>query len=410
MRGQRIPQSISKRGTNSPSAPPAVPLCIRKTTSPVIQQNQGSQLQPRVMIYAENIRHNHRFHHNSAIAQALSHSHLHASVLLISDQAAPAQLDKNIQWITLASEHSAEKPHRLQQVNDMLMSFAPDIFIVENNCGGTSRELATLLRNARALYNTRCVLALDSDVNPPLTSPNLYDTLSQGIHSYYDQIWIYGDAQVEDAIHSTSFAPLIRKKIRYTGYITPKFNLHDKTTNKGNRRTLLVFSQHSRLTPATETIIDSVLSSAHELTILTSTQLPEKSEKKLIARSQTEKLLNVETDPTQLFSLLEKHDQVITLDDEETALGALAQNKPLLIIHDEQLQQPPATSQRLGQLQSLNLASLLRTNKLSTNSLQEWLSSPHSSQSDTPLDCDGLKHLPQLVGTLLTTDRRKSSR
>jgi len=410
MRGQRIRQSTAKAGANSQSMPPIVPLCIRKTEPPLIQSTRTSKLQPRIMIYAENVRHSHRFHHNSAIAQALAHSHLHADVLLISDQDAPQQLDSHIQWVTVSSENLSANTERVQQVHQMLMSFAPDILIVENNCSGTSPDLASLLQNARALHNTRCVLALDSDVNPPQASTTLYNTLGQGIHSYYDQIWIYGDAQVEDAIHAISFAPLIRKKIRYTGYITPRQNKQATTSKKKRTKTLLVFGQGETLAQSTDLIINTILATPGGLTILTSPHMPINAVKSLVALSKTQKALLIETDPTQLFSLLEKHDRVITLDDEETALSALAQNKPLLVIHDEQTNRQSVTNQRFQQLQNLKLTNVLLSNELNAQMLQAWLDAPPSITTSTPLDCDGLKNLPQLVGTLLTTDRRKSSR
>jgi predicted glycosyltransferase len=104
-----------------------------------------------------------------------------------------------------------------------LKTFKPDLLIVDNVARGAAGELDLSLRKLRKKGRTRCVLGLRdvldaADViRAQWAALETADTLA----SFYDAVWVYGDASVYDTLEDQVLPDTVRETVRYLGYFDP---------------------------------------------------------------------------------------------------------------------------------------------------------------------------------------------
>ncbi len=110
---------------------------------------------------------------------------------------------------------------RSRIIKETVLSFGPEVFIVDNFPLGAHAELLPVLKAIRGT-NTRAVLGLrdildSSDVVCAEWERNgVYDAIDR----YYDKVLIYGVPEIYDAVAEYRIPDRIRPKVHYCGYLT----------------------------------------------------------------------------------------------------------------------------------------------------------------------------------------------
>lgn len=110
---------------------------------------------------------------------------------------------------------------RQRLIHQALVTFAPDVFLVDNFPLGSRWELLPALQEMRR-SGTRAVLGL-RDIADPLEKVRA-DWARDGIYEvlarYYDRILVYGVPEVLDVAQAYALPPAVAAKVRYCGYVT----------------------------------------------------------------------------------------------------------------------------------------------------------------------------------------------
>ncbi|WP_394254577.1 glycosyltransferase family protein [Pseudoclavibacter helvolus] len=107
-------------------------------------------------------------------------------------------------------------------VHGALLSFAPDLVVVDRHPYGVRRELAPALRDLkRERPDTRIVLGMREVLDAPEHAAREWTKLDLGqLCLDFDQIWVYGDPSVHDPVASGEIPASISHLVRYTGYLS----------------------------------------------------------------------------------------------------------------------------------------------------------------------------------------------
>jgi len=110
---------------------------------------------------------------------------------------------------------------RTSLIEAALMSFAPDLFIVDKVARGVGGELDQPLAALRRSGRTRTVLGLRDvlDAAPAARLDWQRDGTTAAVRDLYDAVWIYGDPTVYDAVREYSLPKVVSDKVTYTGYL-----------------------------------------------------------------------------------------------------------------------------------------------------------------------------------------------
>lgn len=109
---------------------------------------------------------------------------------------------------------------RAQVTRQVLESFEPDAFLVDNFPLGTRLELLPALRAMRH-RPTRTALGLRDVVDPPekVRKDWSRDGLYEVIDRYYDRILVYGVPEILDAAEAYELPASAAERVRYCGYV-----------------------------------------------------------------------------------------------------------------------------------------------------------------------------------------------
>lgn len=103
-----------------------------------------------------------------------------------------------------------------------VLSFRPDLMVVDRHAYGVDGELREALAALRISYPAaQVVLGLREVLDEPDAAATEWAALGdpQALRHTYDTIWVYGDPQVHD-VRTTGEVPLaLRDKVRHTGYL-----------------------------------------------------------------------------------------------------------------------------------------------------------------------------------------------
>lgn len=207
-----------------------------RTTS---KQSEGSSACRRIALYSHETMGLGHLRRNLLIAEALSHSALQPTILLITGarEASAFALPRGVDCVTLpAVRKSMDGQYyargldvsfadlialRSNIIRATLDAFQADVFIVDKVPRGTGHELDAALQSMQASGHTRCVLGLRDILDEPgaVQREWLRDGNCEATHNYYDAVWIYGDPTIYDAVHEYNFSAEIARKVRYTGYL-----------------------------------------------------------------------------------------------------------------------------------------------------------------------------------------------
>ena len=120
-------------------------------------------------------------------------------------------------------EHGAAvKQMRQDMLHRSILNFAPDLMIVDKRPGGIDNELVQTLETLhRQKVRPRLVLGVrDILDDPERTRRSLHNSHAfELIDHYYDEVWVYGVAEVFDHLGEYAYPKHIAAKTHYCGYL-----------------------------------------------------------------------------------------------------------------------------------------------------------------------------------------------
>jgi predicted glycosyltransferase len=115
---------------------------------------------------------------------------------------------------------------RTQLIHSAVLSFQPDVLLVDHMPHGAMGELLPTLEALRSTgTHTRIVLGLRDILDAPEIVQRRWQVEGayEAIERYYDQVLVYGRQEVFDLAEQYGFPAAVRDRMRYTGYIcTPQ--------------------------------------------------------------------------------------------------------------------------------------------------------------------------------------------
>ena len=114
-------------------------------------------------------------------------------------------------------------------------TFKPDLFLVDKEPLGLRGEIYDTLRYLKS-RGTPLVLGLREVLDHPLLLAKEWERKNPipALRDLYDEIWIYGTAQICDALAGIDLPQEVLDKVTYTGYLRSNIPL-EATRNPGNR-------------------------------------------------------------------------------------------------------------------------------------------------------------------------------
>ncbi len=102
-----------------------------------------------------------------------------------------------------------------------LLSFRPDLLIVDKVARGVGGELDHVLRVVRQALPTKVVLGLREILDDPDMARDEWqrDGTDEALATSYDAVWVYGDPTVFDPVQEYGFSPAVAAITSHTGYL-----------------------------------------------------------------------------------------------------------------------------------------------------------------------------------------------
>ena len=111
---------------------------------------------------------------------------------------------------------------RRGMLHQIVLGFAPDLMIVDKRAGGIDGELLEPLQALRRRHPfTKVVLGLRDILDEPQkTQRSLKRTGDMAtVARHYDEVWIYGDRAIFDAVAEYAFPPEVAAMTHFCGYL-----------------------------------------------------------------------------------------------------------------------------------------------------------------------------------------------
>ena len=418
---------------------PAVRPSLHGKASSLSSQTDSKQLQQRgprklrVALYSHDTMGMGHMRRNLLISQALSHSSLQVSILMITGarQASAADMPPGVDCITLPAlrkegngcylSRSLDIPVkdlstiRAQMIRTSIAAFKPDVFIVDNVPRGALAELDGTLRDVQQRGQTRCVLGLRDVLDAPHQVKAEWEKSrnEQVIRAFYDKVWIYGDPNVYNAIEEYQLPSDIADKVSFTGYFDRRvqYETNSHAVAKKSRSELGLGKGHFVLCMVgggqdgarlTEAVAMAQLPKESFAVIITGPFMPVEIRQKLhaiAARRTNLQILEFVSEPREL---LYQADTVIAMGGYNVVSEILSFEKKALIVPRTNPRQEQMI--RAKRLESLGMIDVMHPDHISAKGLSDWLinvtTRANSPSVHRQCDFNGLSQLPALVAEI----------
>ncbi len=313
---------------------------------------------------------------------------------------------------------------RGQIVRGAVSAFAPDVFVVDKAPLGVGEELLPALRAVRGTP-TRTVLGLrDVLDSPDVAIREWRESGSTSIVDlFYDEVWIYGDRRVYDALTEYALPASVAVKARFTGYLGHGRRLAAPPPARPTHRYLLCLVGGGQ--------DGAVLAAAFARTplpvglrgvLVTGPYLPTPARAGLFAAAAARDDLTVLEFERDVVGLIENAAAVVTMGGYNTVCEVLAARRRALVVPRCR----PRTEQvvRAVRLRDLGLIDLL-DGEVTAAALARWVAAavgPRTGRvaagpgrgarpgAGRPVDLDGLARIPRLVADLADRARADGAR
>lgn len=215
-----------------------MPITISHLAS--LKQNNLLPFAPKILLYSHDTAGLGNIRRTLLLAEAFTTQYPDAAILIItgSPMIHAFRIPDGIDYIKLPcldrieadryeprflSACTEEVKHTRKTIlTNAILGFAPDFMIVDKRPAGVDGELLdTLQAIQRRRLKTRLVLGIRDILDDPertrtsLTKAGCFTTIER----YYDEVWIYGEQTIFDAIREYAFPEAVARMTRYCGYL-----------------------------------------------------------------------------------------------------------------------------------------------------------------------------------------------
>ena len=177
-------------------------------------------------------------------------------------------------------------------LDQAIVGFAPDLVIVDKRAAGIGGELLDSLRTLRrGRAAAKVVLGIRDILDAPqVTRLSLKRARDmRTIARYYDEVWIYGEQSIFDAVAEYGFPPEVARKTKFCGYL--KRPTRPSTTREGVPRVLVTTGGGEDGTNLIETYLEGLIalprSVALQTTVIFGPQMSREPREHLLQRFGT---------------------------------------------------------------------------------------------------------------------------
>jgi predicted glycosyltransferase len=390
----------------------------------------------RIALYSHDAMGLGHMRRNLLLANTLRRFPVRADVLLISGarELNSFPLPLGVDCVTLPSFSKVWRKHyvprRLHMDQDVLAhmrariietaldEFEPDVLIVDKHPRGLLNELDLALELLTSRRRpARIVLGLRDVLDTPAVARRewLEAGADEAVRRFYDAIWVYGDASVYNAVEEYDFAPDVAARVRFTGYLDPRYRYTSRSRAYSETTAALADADSVVLCQVgggqdgarvAAAFVEAPLPDGSVGVLITGPFMHSDARARIhraaAARPQV-RVLEFINDPERLLG---RADRVITMGGYNSVCEVLAAEKRALIVP----RVAPRAEQliRAERLQRLGLADMLHPAMLSPEALGEWLASPGSGghvDIRSRIDFNGLERLPRMVSETMAAPR-----
>ena len=305
--------------------------------------------------------------------------------------------------------HLAEPTHSLISLRSSLLkaallSFAPDLVVIDRHIYGVWQELRKPLCQLRAQHpDTQVVLGLREVLDTPTVATAEWRGLGspKQLRALGDEVWIYGDSRVHDPVATGEAPPALSDRVRFTGYLANGRAVTDHTAGSIPIQEPFVLTTagggsdgHELLRAAAAAAVPA----GHRHVIVTGPQLPENdfAAVKACAGPRTE----VHRSWPGLSRHIAAASAVIAMGGYNTACEILASDTPALLVPREH----PRWEQliRARSLAAVGAVDVLRAGHANHIALGNWLAAAVTRRTDrSGIARDGLTTVARYAADLL---------
>ena len=305
------------------------------------------------------------------------------------------------------SQHGAVvKQLRQDLLHRSILSFSPDLMIVDKKPGGIDNELlATLEALHRLPQRPQLVLGVRDILDAPeRTRRSLHDSHSFAlIDRFYDEVWVYGVPEIFDHLAEYQYPAHIAAKTHYCGYLRRP---SEPAPKKNHTPRVLVTTGggadgHAVVEAYLAGLVDLPRRFALRTKVIFGPQMPAADRADLLARYgqlHDVKFRDFKADLTEEYA---KADVVVSMAGYNTVCELLSCGKRAVLVPREQ----PVQEQliRARKLADMGLFHLVEQSQLTPTLLLETVISALDKETGTPspIDLDGLPRIRRRVYELL---------
>ncbi|MDO4685804.1 MAG: glycosyltransferase [Corynebacterium sp.] len=299
---------------------------------------------------------------------------------------------------------------RSNLLRSTLISFAPDLVIIDRHIYGVWKELFSPLQQLReTLPETKIVLGLREILDEPAAAKHEWEQLGnpEQLRNIVDEVWVYGDEAVHDPTLTGEIPEFFHDRIRFTGYLANGRRLADHDMQLAPEPFILTTagggSDGFQLLQAA---VQLEVPEDHTHIVVTGPQLSagELAEIQELAGPRTQ----VHHSWPGLSTQIERASAVIAMGGYNTVCEILCTNTPGLLIPREQ----PRLEQliRAQSLQRVNALDYVHLRDVSPDFFSSWVTQVMQHTTDrSHLRRDGLKHAAFYAADLVEKSILKGS-
>lgn len=301
-------------------------------------------------------------------------------------------------------------------IDATLRTFRPHLMIVDRHAFGVDGELAGPLANLkRDRPHCRLVLGLRDVLDAPSVAQREWARVGvDRVKAFFDEVWVYGDPAVHDALETGELPMQLADRIRYTGYLSEG---RQATTNRRMRALepyiLTMAGGGADGFELTAQAAQAPVPAGYRHLIVTGPQMP--SERRAEVRALAGEGAEVRTTVPDGLAGLRAASAAVVMGGYNTVCEALSTATPTLVVPRE----VPRTEQliRATSLVARGAIDMLRQRETTSESLGAWMAAavaPENGQvrnGRRTLDTQGLSRVVEYASRLTAqTQREEPSR
>lgn len=295
---------------------------------------------------------------------------------------------------------------RSQLIEASLLSFAPDLLIVDRHIYGVWNELRGPLEKLRAVHpHSRVVLGLREILDEPKVAAAEWEALGDPdlMRGLVDQVWVYGDPRVHDLIATGEAPASLADRIRFTGYLALGRRVTDSAQVEPEVPFVLTTAGGGSDGAAMlKAAVRAAIPPGLRHVVVTGPQISDADFDDVAA------LAAPRTEVIRSLPGLGRHisfaSAVISMGGYNTACEILATSTPALIVPREE----PRKEQliRARALHAVGGVDYLRSADVSRAAISQWIAKAvRRSVGRSQIDRDGLNVVPHLANELIQSAR-----